>query len=242
MENKKLSNYLLNRTQAQRDEQTRKMVETRRRNKTYSFSKEHKESIRLASIKRGAGRVLGLSNVGKAQSIEAKNKRSESLKRYVDNNYKTGTSAICKAKRGENTGKNNPFFGKKHTPETLAKISARTKTGLSTPTAKLRLRQRPIQTGVYTNTIPERMLQDELTRRQINFVTQYTELEGTPDIFIEPNICVFADGDYWHSRDSQKIRDSHVNSTLEKQGYVVIRLWEHDIKRDVVGCVNKILS
>ena len=44
----------------------------------------------------------------------------------------------------------------------------------------------------------EIILQKELTKRDIPFVT-HKALFGQPDIFIEPNICVFADGDYWHN-------------------------------------------
>lgn len=52
---------------------------------------------------------------------------------------------------------------------------------------------------------------------------------GQPDIFIEPNICIFADGDYWHQYPNGRARDRWVNKELEKQGYSVIRIWEHDI-------------
>ena len=50
------------------------------------------------------------------------------------------------------------------------------------------------------------------------------------DIFIEPNICIEADGNYWHNLPKQKIRDEKVNKCLTEQGYKVYRFWEHDIR------------
>lgn len=57
---------------------------------------------------------------------------------------------------------------------------------------------------------------------------------GQPDIFIEPNICLFIDGCYWHKCPTcgfgnGRERDMFVTGELQKQGYVVIRLWEHEV-------------
>lgn len=61
-----------------------------------------------------------------------------------------------------------------------------------------------------------------------------------PDIFIEPNIVVFCDGDYWHNLPGYKERDTRINNNLDNLGYKVIRLWEHEIKNNIDYCLNKI--
>ena len=60
---------------------------------------------------------------------------------------------------------------------------------------------------------------------------------------MDPNICIFADGDYWHSDGfpETRKRDKIVNKELKKQGYKVLRFWEHEIKKNVDFCINKIL-
>ena len=51
------------------------------------------------------------------------------------------------------------------------------------------------------------------------------------DFFIEPNICVYCDGDYWHGLENPDVQecDVRINRALEEKGHVVIRLTESDI-------------
>lgn len=72
------------------------------------------------------------------------------------------------------------------------------------------------------------------------------------DAFVEPNIVLFADGDYWHSnplfypkpvsmaqiKNSQ--RDKLENDKLIKEGYTVIRLWEFDLINNRKTCQDMI--
>lgn len=86
------------------------------------------------------------------------------------------------------------------------------------------------------NTSIEVKLQNWLKEQGIDFETHYPIL-GQPDIFIKPNICIFADGCYWHKCEQcgftgENKRDNFVNQELQKQGYVVIRIWEHEIKNN----------
>ena len=66
-----------------------------------------------------------------------------------------------------------------------------------------------------------------------------------PDIFIKPNVCVYIDGCYWHGcnqcydsnefNDAQRkqiIRDQMIMFLLKNNRYQVLRIWEHDIKRN----------
>jgi DNA mismatch endonuclease (patch repair protein) len=98
----------------------------------------------------------------------------------------------------------------------------------------------------------EIVLQKELNNQNIKFLTHYP-IFGQPDIFIEPNICIFVDGCYWHGCEKcfnrlneyqikRKIKDEVVNSALKSYGYVVLRIWEHDIKNNSKQCINKIIE
>lgn len=95
------------------------------------------------------------------------------------------------------------------------------------------------------DTVPERLLQQNLMKMNINFASHYPIL-GQPDIFIEPNICIFADGCYWHGcplhfpKRRINERDERITKELAKQNYIVLRFWEHDILNNIDNCINKI--
>lgn len=84
-------------------------------------------------------------------------------------------------------------------------------------------------------------------------------MPGKPDIAITKyRIAVFVDGEFWHgynwetkkkrikaNRDYwiKKIernmeRDQETNTKLEKSGWVVLRFWEAEVKKDLEGCVQ----
>ena len=87
---------------------------------------------------------------------------------------------------------------------------------------------------------------------------------GTPDIALtRQKIAIFVDGDFWHARGhethpgeqvttnkeywvkhlSRNVeRDREVTDTLTEQGWLVLRFWESDIKRNLEACVNTILA
>lgn len=87
----------------------------------------------------------------------------------------------------------------------------------------------------------EIQLQEALKQKGIAF-EPHKPLFGQPDIFIQPNLCIFADGDYWHNREKSKSRDILVNSTLTQQGYIVLRFWEHQINSDIKSILNIIID
>lgn len=78
----------------------------------------------------------------------------------------------------------------------------------------------------------EIILQDLLTKNNIKF-EKHKPIFGQPDLFIEPNICIFADGDYWHSLEKSLKRDLEVNTYLVNNDYIVLRLSERTIKNDL---------
>ena len=72
-------------------------------------------------------------------------------------------------------------------------------------------------------------------------------------------MAIFCDGDFWHGHDSEhnnfntnrefwiaKIKkninhDIEVTESLKRKGWRVLRFWEHEIKKDMEGCLEKIL-
>ena len=86
-------------------------------------------------------------------------------------------------------------------------------------------------------------------------------LIGKPDmVFPSYKIAVFIDGCFWHGCPKhcrmpssnvkywrQKIsgnkkRDSKINKQLSREGWKVIRIWEHDIKKDIEKTTDYILK
>ena len=106
----------------------------------------------------------------------------------------------------------------------------------------------------------EKTVRSELHKRGLRFRKHVKKLPGKPDIvFPKAKIAIFIDGDFWHGyrfpdwehRVSefwrQKIgrtreRDEKNFKKLRKSGWHVIRLWQHQIQRDLDACVEKILA
>lgn len=109
------------------------------------------------------------------------------------------------------------------------------------------------------NTTPERMIARALRRRRVYFATHAKELPGRPDfVFRRKRVAVFVDGDFWHGwrfplwqhKLSQKwqhkiaatrARDQRNQRALRATGWTVIRLWEHQVQKNVDACVERIL-
>lgn len=111
------------------------------------------------------------------------------------------------------------------------------------------------------NTSPERILRSALWRAGLRYRLNYKVPAGRPDIvFPGPKVAVFVDGCFWHgcpihysrprSREefwSQKLaanteRDSRLTLRLEALGWIVVRVWEHEIftrLHEVVGIVRQ---
>jgi G:T-mismatch repair DNA endonuclease (very short patch repair protein) len=126
--------------------------------------------------------------------------------------------------RGVAKGKNNPMFGKTHTPEAIKKI----------------LSHRPM------NKL-EKIVADELDKISIPYYFQYFITDNgickSYDFKIKQKpIILEIDGDFWHGNPNTKNHFSKVsivkkNDTLKEnmaknRGYKVIRLWERDIKKN----------
>ena len=85
----------------------------------------------------------------------------------------------------------------------------------------------------------EVLLRNALTKVGIKF-TANPKMFGLPDIYINPNICVFCDGEYWHSFPNRIKRDRKVRRILNKHKYKVIRFKGKTIKNKINFCVAMI--
>lgn len=78
----------------------------------------------------------------------------------------------------------------------------------------------------------EKIIEDWLIENKIEHEKEKPLLGVTiVDFFIKPNICVYCDGDYWHTLSNIKRKDFLQNRTLKENGFKVIRLWGNDIKK-----------
>jgi len=79
----------------------------------------------------------------------------------------------------------------------------------------------------------ESILEKWLIEQCIDYTKQFfirvDSLRTIVDFFIQPNICLYADGDYWHGFEKAKLKDKRQTSILSENGYVVIRLTESEI-------------
>lgn len=85
------------------------------------------------------------------------------------------------------------------------------------------------------------------------------DIRGTPDfVFEQERIAIFVDGCFWHGCkhcrripatnrkfwvekiERNKQRDRSVTRHLRRHGWVVIRLWEHQLRKKPWECVDKI--
>ncbi len=104
----------------------------------------------------------------------------------------------------------------------------------------------------------EKTVRSKLHQKGLRFRKHVKKLPGTPDIvFRKAKVVVFIDGDFWHgyrfNRWENKVsdfwkkkisgnllRDKRNHRKLKNEGWSVIRLWQHEIKRDHKDCIKRI--
>jgi len=111
------------------------------------------------------------------------------------------------------------------------------------------------------NTSIEIMLRKALWYEGIRYRKNVKTLPGKPDIAITKyKIAIFCDGELWHGKNWEKrknsiktnrdywlpkierniIRDNENEKKLENMGWVVLRFWGKEIRKNLVNCVNEI--
>jgi DNA mismatch endonuclease (patch repair protein) len=111
------------------------------------------------------------------------------------------------------------------------------------------------------NTGPEIKLRKLLWSAGIRGYRIHYDLLGKPDlVFIKRKLAIFMDGCFWHKCpicfqepatrkefwmkkiQSNIDRDKKVNAILKNEGWKVIRIWEHEMKKDPDYVIKKIVS
>ena len=109
----------------------------------------------------------------------------------------------------------------------------------------------------------ELLLRKELWSRGLRYRKNVTSVFGKPDIaFVGKKIAVFCDSEFWHGYNWEErkldfkshqdfwipkiernmARDREVNETLREQGWVVLRFWGKEIKKDPSACADRVLK
>ena len=111
----------------------------------------------------------------------------------------------------------------------------------------------------HKNTMPELTLRKKLWAEGLKGFRLHWKLPGKPDIvYTTKKIVIFIDGDFWHGYNWKKLgkippkkywqgkiqknidRAKKYNKILRKEGWKVIRLWEHEINKDIGNCIKRI--
>jgi DNA mismatch endonuclease (patch repair protein) len=108
------------------------------------------------------------------------------------------------------------------------------------------------------DTKPELVLAARMEKRGWAWEGHARDLPGRPDfVFREQRVAVFVDGDFWHGWRfddwRQKLapaweakiaanrrRDSKNRRALRLMGFQVVRIWEHQLKRNPARCVRRV--
>jgi len=111
------------------------------------------------------------------------------------------------------------------------------------------------------NTIAERLVFKELRKRKIYFQKHYKKVAGKPDIALpRKKKAVFIDGDFWHGykflKQKERLpkkywlkkiegniaRDKKNTAKLKKDGWLILRIWEHQLEKEFNKTIEKIAS
>ncbi len=108
------------------------------------------------------------------------------------------------------------------------------------------------------DTSPELTIRKLVHARGLRFWKHVTSLPGKPDlVFVRARVAVFVDGDFWHGWrfstwqhklqpywkkkiEGNRSRDEKNFRQLRRRGWVVVRVWEHQVKRDADTCADRI--
>lgn len=115
------------------------------------------------------------------------------------------------------------------------------------------------------DTKPEKLLRSSLWILGARYRLHFTGLPGRPDIvFARARVAVFCDGDFWHGREwrrrrarlvrganpqywipkilANRRRDRQITQALRQTGWLVIRVWETEVRKDPDAAARTILG
>jgi DNA mismatch endonuclease (patch repair protein) len=108
------------------------------------------------------------------------------------------------------------------------------------------------------DTASERTIMEGLVALGLSFETHTRDLPGRPDVvFRKAKFAVFIDGSFWHGwrfplwehkmspswREKihkNRLRDKRNHRLLRQSGWKVLRIWEHQVEKAPMACIEKI--
>ncbi|MFH0973385.1 MAG: DUF559 domain-containing protein [Candidatus Micrarchaeota archaeon] len=90
----------------------------------------------------------------------------------------------------------------------------------------------------------ELIVEKELFKRGVNHEKQHAILGvcQADKAFPREKIAVFCDGDYWHRRKETIKRDERINEVLRRNGWLVLRFWEAEIREAPEKVADEIIT
>ncbi len=171
-------------------------------------------------------RMLGNKRwLGRKHTEETKRKISEEGKKRI-------TSEETKQKLRQYKGERASFYGRKHTEETKQKMRV------------ARVNRPPFPKR---DTSIEKVLHTLLGELELSYEKHINVCDvAQPDIvFPKERLAVFADGDYWHSKEFKNgmawEKDRRQDKTLRENGWTVLRFWGSEINANPEQCIAKIV-
>jgi DNA mismatch endonuclease Vsr len=132
---------------------------------------------------------------------------------------------------------------------------------MRTDTLTAEQRRRTMQAIKSMDTSLELILRRALWQKGLRYRKNYKTAIGKPDIvFVSAKVAVFCDSEFWHGYDWERRkedfkanrtywwskieknikRDTFVTKSLRREGWLVLRFWERDIKKHLNRCVSRI--
>ena len=102
----------------------------------------------------------------------------------------------------------------------------------------------------------EKIMRTVLEKNSFEF-TEHPDIYAKPDFLVGRRTLIFCDGDFWHGYKynekkkpakkfwKEKIqgnmkRDRGITRELRRDGWAVLRFWEHDIEKNPEKCIRRI--
>lgn len=113
------------------------------------------------------------------------------------------------------------------------------------------------------DTKPEITFRKSLWAQGVRYRKNYGKIPGKPDVaIVKYNIAVFIDGTFWHGYNwkekKRKIRsnkeywikkiegnmerDQRINTRLNEMGWIVLRFWDFEVKKELPLCIDKTIA
>jgi len=108
------------------------------------------------------------------------------------------------------------------------------------------------------NTLPEREVSAALATMGLSWESHAGDLPGRPDfVFRTAKVALFVDGDFWHGWrfpqwqdklsekwehkiECNRARDQRNHRKLRRMGWSVVRIWEHQIRKDLPRAIARV--